>query len=572
MATAAVSRISSPSYAVPPSQHTAPVIEYNCLFTRDLRRKHKRWQDGTLKYHTFNRRITVYDDSRSYIGDVHYASGQHLQEGDELDLDKGGISVTVADLIARTETDVSELVEQRKPKPLRQQSGAGQSRNLQRTPAAQRLPLPSTTVPHKHRSLQTMLNTPGKLIGRVHASAQSPFEQRYAISPINSPTNVKTKTSIARGVSKHLSIDGTRPHTAPPKHAVEAPSTRSPPSSILENAGQTGTLIDLTHHNDDSTPRSRVATAFSPKSNRNMPSAPKVIESVSHKHGQELYRQSLDSAKTSKRHEQVHTTPQLAEASHRVAEDGVTDQGSRLMLASRAPRRMITASRQLGAKTLPDNPYGDDDTAAQARIAERRRRAKARLKAIDAANNDADPDCAGTMRADRLANQQAINQEMISDKRQERRLHPNATDTQPKTLLADVEESARKVTLSSEAPIQIDVPTIDLIRSASKRKDVPVSANAISRGAPQQPSRPASKYTKQNTGVRKQTKSTHDICAASASVQGTMAAKPFRAVAGPQATEAQDITIAKERAAADQGPWSREAFDLFDWQPPAAKA
>lgn len=570
MATAAVSRLPSTSYAVPPSQHTAPVIEYNCLFTRDLRRKHKRWQDGTLKYHTFNRRITVYDDSRSYIGDVHYASGQHLQEGDELDLDKGGISVTVADLVARTETDVSELVEQRKPKPLRQQPSPAQSRQLQRAPVAQRLPLPTTTVPHKHRSLQTMLNTPGKLIGRVHASAQSPFEQRYAISPVNSPTN--TKTSIARGVAKHLLTNGARSHAAPPKPAAEASRTRSHPGSTLDDAGQNGTLIDLTHHDDNSTLMSGVATALGPKPNRNMPQALKIIESDSHKHGQELYRQSFDLAKTSKRHQQVHTTPQLAEASHRVAEDGVTDQRSRLMLASRAPRRMITATRQLGAKTLHDNPPGDDNTAAQARIAERRRRAKARLKAIDAANNDADPDCADTMTADRFANQRAINQETTLENGQERRPQPNATDPHPRALVAHVEQSARNATLSSESSSQIDVPTIDPIRPAPKRKDVPASAKAISRDIPPQPSRPPSKYTKPNTGTRKQAKSTYDIRAASASVQGTMAAKPFRAVAGPQAAEAQDIAIAKERAAADQGPWSREAFDLFDWQPPAAKA
>jgi len=44
-----------------PTQNTAPVLEFQCLFTFDLRRKQKRWQDGFLRFHTFNKRIMVYD-------------------------------------------------------------------------------------------------------------------------------------------------------------------------------------------------------------------------------------------------------------------------------------------------------------------------------------------------------------------------------------------------------------------------------------------------------------------------------------------------------------------------------
>jgi hypothetical protein len=69
--TAAVHRMGTPSLSIPPSQNTAPVLEFNCLYTHDIRRKQKRWQDGFLRFHTFNKRVMVYDVPRNFIGDMH---------------------------------------------------------------------------------------------------------------------------------------------------------------------------------------------------------------------------------------------------------------------------------------------------------------------------------------------------------------------------------------------------------------------------------------------------------------------------------------------------------------------
>lgn len=74
---------------VPSTQNTAPVLEFRCLYTHDLRRKQKRWQDGLLRFHTFNKRIMVYDVTRNYIGDTHYRDDGIVQDGDELELDRG---------------------------------------------------------------------------------------------------------------------------------------------------------------------------------------------------------------------------------------------------------------------------------------------------------------------------------------------------------------------------------------------------------------------------------------------------------------------------------------------------
>ncbi|PHH73243.1 hypothetical protein CDD80_3934 [Ophiocordyceps camponoti-rufipedis] len=76
----------------PQAPTSAPVLDYRCLFTHDLRRKQKRWQDGRLKYHTFNRRVMVYDDGGNLVGDAHAREGP-LAEGDEMELENGAAAV-----------------------------------------------------------------------------------------------------------------------------------------------------------------------------------------------------------------------------------------------------------------------------------------------------------------------------------------------------------------------------------------------------------------------------------------------------------------------------------------------
>ncbi|KAJ4402154.1 hypothetical protein N0V85_005366 [Neurospora sp. IMI 360204] len=81
---------------------TAPVLEFLCLFTHDLKRKQKRWQDGRLKYHTFNRRVMVYDDRGNHVGDMHWRRDWDFDEGEEIELERGGVIVQVAECVART--------------------------------------------------------------------------------------------------------------------------------------------------------------------------------------------------------------------------------------------------------------------------------------------------------------------------------------------------------------------------------------------------------------------------------------------------------------------------------------
>ncbi|KAK4967514.1 hypothetical protein LTR28_002791, partial [Elasticomyces elasticus] len=171
--TAAVYR-STPALAIPPTQNTAPVLEFNCLYTHDLRRKQKRWQDGFLRFHTFNKRVMVYDVPRNFVGDTHWQQGEALQEGDEVTLEKGGVMVQVAEAVGVTETDVSEI---RKKKDKASSSDRAPSSPAPIWPAHS---VSSAAAPPqlKHKSLNALLGTPRGKLGKATMPSKSPFDLR----------------------------------------------------------------------------------------------------------------------------------------------------------------------------------------------------------------------------------------------------------------------------------------------------------------------------------------------------------------------------------------------------------
>ena len=71
----------------PGVQTSAAINEFKCLFTHDKRQKRKRWKDGLLRFHTFNKRIMVYDEPQNFVGDMHWRSEDPVAEGDELEFD-----------------------------------------------------------------------------------------------------------------------------------------------------------------------------------------------------------------------------------------------------------------------------------------------------------------------------------------------------------------------------------------------------------------------------------------------------------------------------------------------------
>ena len=171
---------------------TAAVREHICLFTNDLRRKQKRWQDGRLHYHTFNKRVMVYDDRGHFIGDAHWqADGGDLEDGDELELDRGAAIVQVSECVASREQDLTEVVDKRaREVEKRRAEAAGRSSGVRARPtpsmamaaptatAAARQPL-MQSAQMRHKPLSSIVPSPGPL-GRANIPGRSPYEARVA--------------------------------------------------------------------------------------------------------------------------------------------------------------------------------------------------------------------------------------------------------------------------------------------------------------------------------------------------------------------------------------------------------
>ncbi|EGZ78112.1 hypothetical protein NEUTE2DRAFT_101719 [Neurospora tetrasperma FGSC 2509] len=169
---------------------TTEVLEFLCLFTHDLKRKQKRWQDGRLKYHTFNRRVMVYDDRGNYVGDMHWRRDWDFDEGEEIELERGGVLVQVAECVARQQQDLSELIDKR-AKEKEQRQALIASRPARPTPAHTPLrvtPRNNAQQDHfqlRHRPLNQLLGTPTGHHGRALVPDESPFEQRHDVGGSN---------------------------------------------------------------------------------------------------------------------------------------------------------------------------------------------------------------------------------------------------------------------------------------------------------------------------------------------------------------------------------------------------
>lgn len=161
------------SMNVPQTQNTAPVLEFRCLFTQDLRRKQKRWSDGRLEFHTFNKRVMVYDDRSNFVGDTHWREDSDFAEGEELELERSGTLVEVGECVGKRDQDLTELVDKRVKE------------REERAAAKAATPIPSsrnqvgTSTPNipQHKPLNALV-TPTGHYGRALVPGTSPFEDK----------------------------------------------------------------------------------------------------------------------------------------------------------------------------------------------------------------------------------------------------------------------------------------------------------------------------------------------------------------------------------------------------------
>ncbi|KAK4222561.1 hypothetical protein QBC38DRAFT_539516 [Podospora fimiseda] len=176
---------------------SAPVLEFLCLFTHDLRRKQKRWQDGRLKFHTFNKRVMVYDDRGNFVGDMHWTRDYDFDEGEEVQVERGGVIVQVSECVGRQNQDLSELLDKRA-----REKEQRQSRTVARpiAPAAQ----PQVRFEHAdhpqplHRPLHQFIGTPTGHHGRALVPTESPFERRQQQQADETPENKNDSRAAKR--------------------------------------------------------------------------------------------------------------------------------------------------------------------------------------------------------------------------------------------------------------------------------------------------------------------------------------------------------------------------------------
>jgi hypothetical protein len=168
------------SMDVPQDQNTAPVLEFRCLWTADTRRKQKRWQDGRLKYHTFNRRVMVYDERSNFVGDTHWREKTELNEGDELELERGGILVEVSEYLEKKEQDLTDLIDKR----VKEREERFAAKHGDSSPARPDFAIRSQSIAAAHlrpKPLNAILGTPTGHYGKALVPDTSPFEQRQVL-------------------------------------------------------------------------------------------------------------------------------------------------------------------------------------------------------------------------------------------------------------------------------------------------------------------------------------------------------------------------------------------------------
>lgn len=220
---------SAPRGTGPASQNpvTASVIKFRCLYTHDLRRKSKRWQDGYLRYHAFNKRIMVYDEQGNYIGDHHWRSGEEVQDGDELELDKGAL-IQVGERMGTTQQDLSNLFEKR-----RSSQGSPQANDRASQTPRISTPVRSSGSSQPFRSLNDLLGIKRTPIGHL----VSPYEERHPPPPAPNVSQsdrarkrqkipTVERSSVDRRKTPAQVVDLTGSAEVPPVTSTRAASTR----------------------------------------------------------------------------------------------------------------------------------------------------------------------------------------------------------------------------------------------------------------------------------------------------------------------------------------------------------
>jgi hypothetical protein len=610
--TAAVLR-SSPNLAVPQTQNTAPVHEFNCLYTHDLRRKQKRWQDGFLRYHTFNKRVMVYDVPRNFLGDLHWTSGDDLQEGDEMTLEKGGIMVQVSDKIGTIQTDLSDLLQRKDKTPAKNPAS---SRPLMRnapTHAAApsftpRTPYATSTTPMKHKSLNTLLGNSRRPIGKASLPTESPYEARIrdlqAAEAYDQPSPKRQRLEPA---TRTTSIAVKRRNENPVQHRADPVSPLNQEPEVIELSSDTedtseahaaSRVIDAellatssparlldnpAHHQIQS-------NHFRPTNKRPAVAEPPAAESPSARVADRVRRADpVPAPNTARPRKEVSvsrdaTKKKAAEdladdpprSGHSMAESESQKRGKSLKLVGGAPRKMLLfqsqSSRPPSSETASDGALRGTVHGPRQGTGLGATKEPMRADVDQGARQtvvEQDPDNAIFQRRiqERLARLEEKNKKKPSLQRSssdvteqrsvvEKTTNGNGLRKTTSVVLSRLDSPEDPSLINSQFadvnPLEFDDPIFDdpVVQPASK--------------APaEKPSKPTVRATSSINA-----RSFKPLAVKPPTVKPTVVRPPIaKPVPGPATRAAQPLVV-EQKKDEDIGPWSKEAFDLMDWRPP----
>ncbi|KAI1474653.1 hypothetical protein F4774DRAFT_399911 [Daldinia eschscholtzii] len=118
----------------------------------------------------------VYDDRGNFVGDTHWHEDYDFDEGEELELERGGTIVQVAECTGSRDQDLSELIDKRARERAERQSAA-----LARRPPTAEAATSNVATPHfqlRHKPLHNVIGTPTGHHGRALMPTESPYEER----------------------------------------------------------------------------------------------------------------------------------------------------------------------------------------------------------------------------------------------------------------------------------------------------------------------------------------------------------------------------------------------------------
>jgi hypothetical protein len=535
--TAAVLR-SSPNLAVPQTQNTAPVHEFNCLYTHDLRRKQKRWQDGFLRYHTFNKRVMVYDVPRNFLGDLHWTDGDDLQEGDEMTLEKGGIMVQVSDRIATIQTDLSELLQRKDRTPAKKPAPAPSSRRP--TPhslassVTPRTPQGIPQTPMKHKSLNALLGRSRRPIGKASMPTESPFEARNR--------ELQARSDEREAKRQKVSAATKTPKTASVKAVQE--------------------VIDISSDTED--PLAAQAADHAIDAELLAMSSPAPLESPAHARKHSLQRRSeketsvvMNPAKLKLAEPPVGDAP-LKKNKVPSTESGSQMRGKTLRLIGGAPRKMLLFQSQ------SSRPASSETEAVDSNIALSTKETSASDTVNRGIETPTDKDPEDTTFKQRIQERLA----RIEKKQRTAGLQRSSADT-IELRPDDEATTASRSGLGKTSSVIIPQHAFPAVQEDDNLFDDfnPLTHYDPISDAPIRKLPPASKRVFQTNAATERTTTARSFKPPQQPLVTKVKAAATKVnTLGNEAVQA--MIAAEKKKNEDVGPWSKEAFDLMDWRPP----